>query len=300
MELIDIQQLFEQNNFKDAYTHVQQYVKLHPDDSDGHKLHEKIYKAIQAQNETKIADQINKITELINNKQFEEAINLGLKLKTFAPDNQNLLKLINQAYESFQQAKQQNAKSDWDQFSDQISQLTQQHQYAEALKILEAAFAKKPDARLQQLSSKVRDDLVTYKLESNRKNLAKINPEQAMHFLDELQKVSPKHPALPNLRRQYQEKLNQKNAISRKHYIKEAKRQIQVLYLQHKYEKSIQTCIELIKADPKNHTAKKFYTKNQKGMEVENHQIAYDKLKKYDEKLKGLSAEQVGAEYVKI
>lgn len=301
MDLFSIEQLLENGKVAEAYQAIQTYLLGNPDDKDGLKLQEKVIKAANKQNQENSEVKLSQMEEFINEGKFQEAITIGLQLREFIPDNKKLIKLIDKAYSKHNKNQSQAASSAQNQLLEQVNELKKQNQYPKAIQLVEAAYAKNPsNTSLVKLGVQLREELVDKKIQANRRNMDLLAPEKVVKFLKDLQKFSPKHKQLRELIMHYQSKLQKKTLINRKHYIKEAKRQIKVLYFQGKFDKSIQACLELIKADPKNKLAKKFYAKNQKGIARQNHQVSYKSLKDYFKKLDELSPEQVEAEYIRL
>lgn len=292
MTILQIQALFEQNKLKEAYAAILNYLKQNPKDKAGQELYQQIYQTIETANNYKINSEIQRIQNLINNNQYNDALAIALKLKEYAPENQTLLKLINQAYSAQQKLKQDLTQNTYSQIVARVTDLKQHEHFNEAFALIDSAYKQSNNPEYQKLGTQLRDEYVSHKLKINEKAMKLLTASKVLDFLRSLEKIAPQNVKLQKLIGEYSNKQIKENAINKKQYIREAERQIKVLFFQKKFAKSQQACLELTKADPKNKVAKRFYKKNTHALEVENHNTSYINLKTYLTKLRLLKPEQ--------
>ena len=278
----EIESLIKQRQLKKANKMLQEYFRTNGIDTNGQKVYKKLQNAIQRHNEEIGTHSMNEIQSLIKQTNFHKALeklNLAKKHLEHDPRFQKFyiktIKAINSQnsnqYKQF--LKLQRSK---------IKKLIKKNKENQALKEVQELCMKHPNnPNIKILLQETKQLVVIHKYKKNKVKLKKIDTKTRLEFYLKLYEIDKTNQDIKRELAKAKKEIDQQNYFQKDQYLIESEMQIKVLYNTGKHEKCHMACVELLRFDPNNKQAQKYFSKSQNGLQKQNLKIAYEKLKQH-------------------
>lgn len=281
--LDQIQAMLDSGELASANSNIEEYLSRNLDDPKALKIYRKIQKQIYQNNLKKVKEGIRIAESMWDQKRYEDLLNLYLKLQPYAPNYKPLQRLIDKVYKvqgKSVQKKEDTAMSD---FNTTLTQYIQTKNFDRALDFLQEAIKKDPDnPGFQKTLLDLKRKIIDHKLTTNKSKFKKASPPDIYDFIKSLYEFEPTYYKTQQLLVDQHEKLKYYYANKKDLFVKDAKRQIRILYNKKEFEKALQAVNELQKIDPSNSLAKRYRKKIKPAIDNRNFKLAYEVLKSKD------------------
>jgi hypothetical protein len=271
--------LYKSGQINLAYSSLEQYIIHNPNDNKALEFLNTIKKNILKSNIEKINEAIDRFNYLEKEQRYSELLDAYLKIQKFAPDFKPLQSKINKVYKKVLADKNSKNIQDYNQVVLIAKTKLANNQFQESISFIEKTLKNNPsNALISKLLIETKRKIIDIKLKKNTKSLASTNIPKIYDFIKSLYDYESTYPRIHKMLLNYHYKLKEYYKNQKIIFEKDSERQIKVLFNNKEYNKTLQTCKELLRTTTYNKTAIKYHKKALSKIEGQNFENAYKLL----------------------